>query len=279
MPDALFNYSNERKNFFISHRNFSSKHCHHTHPMYEILYILSGERYFFITERTIHAKAGDLILIRPHTLHKGINPDASGCEGMLIYFDERFLAPTCPIQPYLAPLFDQELITISLPSSECSFFEQQFFQILREVRLQNEGFELAVQSLLIQQLVYLCRHIRHKQLKPPMHPSLMHEKVSEIVRYINRHYKEPLSLTALAEQFYISPSYLSKIFKEATGFTFIEYLNTVRVKEAKRLLTESDMKVIRVAEEVGFGSITHFGRVFKEVAGQQPLHYRKQKKE
>lgn len=278
MQDALFNYRNERKNFFISQRNFSNNLYHHTHPLYEIIYIFSGERFFFVAERTFQAKDGDLILISPHTLHKAINPDSSGCDGILLYFDEYFLSPTGPLSD-LAPLFDQEHITINLPANERSYFEQQFFQILREVRLQNEGYELMVQSLLLQQLVFLCRHIRHNQIKPLAHLSLMHEKVSEIVRYINRHYKEPLSLTSLAEQFYISPSYLSKIFKEATGFTFIEYLNNVRIKEAQRLLSESNMKVIRVAEEVGFGSITHFGRVFKEVAGQQPLHYRKAKKE
>lgn len=276
---SFLNFWNERKNFFISHRNFSNNHEHHTHNLYEILYIFTGDRSFFINDRTYNVKDGDLVLISHNTLHKAINPDISECEGILLYFDVSFISPTCDIKQHLSPLFDQEHTIISLPVNERSFFEQLFYKILREVRLQNDGFELAVQSLLLQQLVYLCRHIKHNQIKPFDHPSPMHEKVSEIVRYINRHFREPLSLTSLSEHFYISPSYLSKVFKEATGFTFVEYLNNVRIKEAKRLLAETDQKVIQIAEEVGFGSITHFGRVFKEITGNQPLHFRKEKKE
>jgi YesN/AraC family two-component response regulator len=84
-----------------------------------------------------------------------------------------------------------------------------------------------------------------------------------------------LSLQSLAEKFYVSPYYLSRFFKEVTGFTFVEYLNNVRVKEAKKLLESSSMKVNLIFKKVGFGSVTHFGRVFKSVTGYAPLHYRK----
>jgi YesN/AraC family two-component response regulator len=75
----------------------------------------------------------------------------------------------------------------------------------------------------------------------------------------------------------VSPYYLSRFFKEATGFTFVEYLNSVRIKEAKRLLERSSMKVKLISRKVGFGSVTHFGRVFKLVTGHTPLYYRKAK--
>jgi AraC-like DNA-binding protein len=276
LEDSFFNYWNERHNFFISQRNFSNNKIQHTHNLYEIHYVFSGERAFFINDRTIKLCAGDVILISPTTLHKAINTNSTGCDGILLFFSETFLAATCPMKQFLAPLFDQEQLVINLPPNERNYFEQLFFKMLREVRLQNDGFELAVQALLLQTLVYLCRHIGQNQIKPFDNPSPIHEKVTEIVRFINRHYSEALSLTFLADHFYISPSYLSKVFKDSTGFTFIEYLNNVRIKEAKKLLIKSELKVIEIAEEVGFGSITHFGRVFKEITGCQPLAYRKQ---
>ena len=92
----------------------------------------------------------------------------------------------------------------------------------------------------------------------------MHRKVSAIVNYINENYeKDYLTLSYLSEHFYISPSYLSRVFRKATGFTFIEYLNSVRIREALRLLRETNFKIIEVGVQSGFKSISHFGRVFK----------------
>jgi len=79
----------------------------------------------------------------------------------------------------------------------------------------------------------------------------------------------------LAEKFYLSPYYICKIFKESTGFTFIEYLNKMRVKEAQKLLRAKGSTVLGISEKVGFGSVSNFGRVFKEISGVSPLNFRK----
>jgi YesN/AraC family two-component response regulator len=84
-----------------------------------------------------------------------------------------------------------------------------------------------------------------------------------------------ITLADISKEFYISQFYFSKIFKEATGFTFVEYLNSVRIKEAQRLLVSTNDKVIRISYNVGFGSIAHFGRMFKAITGYSPLQYRK----
>lgn len=62
---------------------------------------------------------------------------------------------------------------------------------------------------------------------------------------------DPLSLNMLAEKFYLSPYYICKIFKESTGFTFIEYLNKMRVKEAQKLLRAKGSTVLGISEKVG----------------------------
>ncbi|MEG0502950.1 MAG: helix-turn-helix transcriptional regulator [Cellulosilyticaceae bacterium] len=77
--------------------------------------------------------------------------------------------------------------------------------------------------------------------------------------------------------FYISPYYLSRTFKEGTGFNMINYLNYIRVKNAKVLLDGTSRAITDISQEVGFESTTHFDRVFKEIEGISPLKYRKQK--
>ena len=82
------------------------------------------------------------------------------------------------------------------------------------------------------------------------------------------------SRAELAETFYISPFYLSRIFKEITGFTIINYLNLTRIREA-RLLTDTDLKIVDIAESIGFESLTHFDRTFKKIMKLTASKYRK----
>lgn len=264
--------------FNISRRKMVNHHGKHVHGFFEILYLFSGERCFFINDRTFRMEEGDLIFIHPNVLHRATSEGFPDCEGILLYFHEKFLTPNQPLSTVLTPLFSHENIYIKLSISERALVEELFTQMLQEFQTKKAGYTLALQAYSLQLLVFLCRYLENHQTLSFEHPSPMHEKVSEIARYINSHYMEDLSLKTLASRFYISPSYLSKIFKRVTNFTFIEYVNNVRVKEAKRLLIESKEKIVKIAEEVGFGSITHFGRVFKEITGNPPMYYRKIKK-
>lgn len=275
MQHQMISFANEQDAFFISRKRMKNYHGHHVHDFFEMLYLFSGERCFFINDRIFKMTEGDLILINPNVLHKATSDHSPDCEGLLLYFQEGFLAPNHPIRTMLMPLFANETISINLPINKRSLIEDLFFKMLQEDRIKNDGYPLTLQGLLLQLLVALDRHVKDNSVTSFEHPSPMHEKISEIARYINQNYPEPLSLTSLAGRFYISPSYLSKVFKEATNFTFVEYLNNVRIKEAKRLLLGTRKKVVEIAAEVGFGSVTHFGRVFKEITGNPPLYYRK----
>lgn len=277
MQNTVFHFDNEKEEdvFYISRKRMKNYHGPHVHDFFEILYLFSGERCFFINDRIFKMTAGDLIIINPDVLHKAISDQSPDCEGILLYFQEGFLAPNCPLRETLPQLFATETISINLPLNDRSLIEDLFFKMLQEDRTRKEGYQLALQGFLLQLLVLLGRHAMSGSDSSFKHPSPIHEKISEIAQFINQNYHEALSLTSLANRFYISPSYLSKVFKETTNFTLVEYINNVRIKEAKRLLMESRKKVVEIAAEVGFGSVTHFGRVFKEITGNSPLFYRK----
>ncbi|TCM99521.1 two-component system response regulator YesN [Paenibacillus sp. BK033] len=103
-----------------------------------------------------------------------------------------------------------------------------------------------------------------------------HDPIEKVIRYVNQHYQEPLSLTQVAEQVYLNPAYLSTLFKQRTGSSLVEYWTELRVTEAKRRLASSNEKVTNIAESTGFGNIRHFNRVFKSVTGLAPIDYREQ---
>lgn len=77
--------------------------------------------------------------------------------------------------------------------------------------------------------------------------SSTHQKVSEVASYISEHYDTASSLDTVAQHFYISKSYLSRIFKEFTGYTVNEYINLNRIQQAQNLLIKSNMNITEIA--------------------------------
>ncbi len=253
--------------------------ANHFHSTFEIFYLISGKREFFIKDRTLVINEGDIVIISPNILHRTTNTEMPKHERLIVNIHESCMAAGNPsYRNILQPLFEQEYFIVRCPLQEQILIETLSQTIIQEIREKRPGFEMYAQTLVLQLLIICCRNIKQTSIEPLESPSPMHERISEVVRYINNHYMYDLSLQSVAEEFYVSPYYLSRFFKEVTGFTFVEYLNNVRIKEAKKLLESSSMKVNLIYKKVGFGSVTHFGRVFKAVTGYAPLHYRKKGK-
>lgn len=100
--------------------------------------------------------------------------------------------------------------------------------------------------------------------------------IHRCVQYIEANYHDKVSLDLLAGMVYLSPPYLSRVFKQETGTPFNTYLNEVRVQKAKELLRHEEMRLIDIAEAVGFEDQSYFTKVFKRIVGLTPLHYRAQ---
>jgi len=94
--------------------------------------------------------------------------------------------------------------------------------------------------------------------------------------YVDKHYWNPeICLEDAAAELQISAGYLSRLMKRETGFSFVEYLNRVRVKKATILMTDPSAKAFEVAERVGYRSQHYFSRAFKKVTGTSPTDHRK----
>ena len=111
-----------------------------------------------------------------------------------------------------------------------------------------------------------------------MAQSPKYQKVQEVAEYLQANPGTRESLDQLAGRFYISRSWLSRIFREVTGFSVSEYANMVRVKRAQKLLAHGDYSVTEISELVGFESITYFERIFRRYTDRTPLGYRREKR-
>ena len=105
-------------------------------------------------------------------------------------------------------------------------------------------------------------------------PSANNELVKKAVHYISRNYALPVTLESVAAHVHLNPSYFSTMFRQATGSTFKEYLNMVRIEESKRLLANTSYSVIDIAVATGFEDQSYFSKVFKKYTGLTPKQYR-----
>ncbi|MNO66904.1 putative response regulatory protein [compost metagenome] len=102
------------------------------------------------------------------------------------------------------------------------------------------------------------------------------KSVETVKRWIMEHYKEPAELGLLANMVYLTPSYLSKLFKNETGMTITDYLIEIRIKKAKHLLKESaEMKIHEIGCEVGYPDPAYFNKLFKRMVGITPNEYKR----
>jgi two-component system, response regulator YesN len=98
--------------------------------------------------------------------------------------------------------------------------------------------------------------------------------IEQICSYIDKNYMNELSISTIAEHVFLTPNYVSLIFKQATQLTVIEYITKVRIEKAKELLKSPDLKIFEIAEMVGYPNPRYFSKVFKKATNLHPSQYK-----
>jgi YesN/AraC family two-component response regulator len=101
------------------------------------------------------------------------------------------------------------------------------------------------------------------------------KQFQDILQFIDDHLSREIALSQIAEHVSLNPQYVGQLFKSELGTTFTEYMVEVRLKRAKKLLKETNLKVYEVAQLSGYKSPKHFMTVFKQETGITPIGFRK----
>ncbi|MFD0710974.1 helix-turn-helix domain-containing protein [Paenibacillus sp. GCM10027626] len=99
--------------------------------------------------------------------------------------------------------------------------------------------------------------------------------IRKIKTYIREHLDGPCTREDIAASVYLNPAYLSRLFKKETGSTLSDYIAAERMSKAKKLLAETQLKIVNISEAVGFANFSYFTQSFKKVVGMVPQEYRK----
>ncbi|OCT15025.1 hypothetical protein A8709_12965 [Paenibacillus pectinilyticus] len=98
--------------------------------------------------------------------------------------------------------------------------------------------------------------------------------IQKMMDIIKLRYKEDISVMKISEEIYLTPNYISLIFKQETGVTITEYITSLRMEDAKNLLKSTNLKILEIAEKVGYENPHYFSTVFKKYTGIHPQKYR-----
>jgi two-component system response regulator YesN len=100
------------------------------------------------------------------------------------------------------------------------------------------------------------------------------ELIKHCKAYIKKHYKEEINLSNLSDYFHVSPTYLSKLFKKVEGINIVNYINEIRMEQAKTLLVHSVLTIEEISDQIGYKTQNYFSFIFKKIVGYTPTEYR-----
>lgn len=246
-------------------------------PLYEaqdyakIVFILSGQGKYRISDTVYSVSEGDILLINPGMKHQVIipGPDYSFTEAVIGFTDVQFEH----FGPNEIPLPQEEPVVHAQGE-----LRQKMFKIYASMDAENAvhrtGKYFMLKSYLMQVLLLLVREQTEPvEINTGFSFKSANKKyvVEQILSYFEDHYAEKISLDQIADNTYLSTVYISKIFKSETGNTPIRHLINIRLEKAKELLENGwEGSIQEVAMQVGYDDAYHFSKLFKKRYGVSP---------
>lgn len=246
---------------------------YHYHNVHEIHYFFEGERRLFYKDRIYHVMPGDLIIIKKYELHSLCDWNKAGHARILIDFKSEFF-DGIKSDINILNCFDRNIIVMRPNKDDRKMLENKMMNIVNEFAQKQIGYRTMLTAQMTDFLITLDR-MMNKYSDERETPSQQYIIVSEIMTYIAGHYEDKLTLESLGKRFGYSRNYLCGLFKAVSGFSVVSYINGIRIKKSQELLKNTNSSVAKIAQSCGFESSTHFGRVFKEIAGCSPVKFRK----
>lgn len=245
----------------------------HHHDFYEIYYLVSGDVTYVIEGRLCRIMPGDLLLVSPRELHQvSIVADMAPYERYVLWISQnairRLSTEQTDLEEGLDPTRSGYTNLLRLTPEQQIVVRNLMESIFQETESQSFGSDLLRQNLAANLLVQINRLAQEHADEPDafVHSSRM---VSEVVDYVNRHYREKLTLDGLAEHFYVSKYHLSHEFQKHMGTGIYRYIQKKRLQIARHLLTKGETPTA-VSSLCGFGDYAGFYRAFTAEYGVSP---------
>jgi AraC-like DNA-binding protein len=248
----------------------------HQHDFYEVYFFISGNVEYSVEGKSYHLNKGDLLLINPLELHQPrIGPDQNPYERIVLWINKTYLSRLCTNNTSLSQCFDntnpQHTNLLRLTKAQQNYISSKLSELIEETRSAHYGSDLAAEAILTRFLVELNRLTLSSEKKVDTDKTTT-PLVSEVLSYINQHYCEKISLSTIADEFFVSKYYLSHAFNSVVGTSVNRYITLKRLINAKQMLS-SGIKPTTAAIHCGFNDYAGFYRAFTAEYGITPKEY------
>lgn len=250
----------------------------HWHQEVEFIVIKKGEGLIRLDFESHHVNAGDIIIVLPEHLHEITQSEDHKMEYENIIFKKELLCDSshdvCSTG-YFDPLFHGNLAINCHIVPHITYYDE-FLELVNQLDYLSgahpTAYELAIKGCLFRMFYLLIANQNKRALSKTELKSL--DKIKFIVKYIEDHYSEEISVADMASLCYFSESHFMKFFKANMGTSFINYVNDYRLTMAAKLLRSTSDNTLTIAEQVGFDNLSYFNRIFKRKYGITPTQMR-----
>lgn len=236
----------------------------HKHTYHQIICFLSGSGEATLDNVRHRYSSNNLLYCRPGVIH-GIFPNqevkTKTLDIKFRVYDEGLNARLKDVRGFITDI-SPEIIEI--------------LESIRQEGIERKSYFKEIGCTRLLQLLYLLLRISEKNdsIKHDDKVVVLHDEqnsaAASIQNYINVHFPEDISIVSISKDLGYSRGYISQIFKKAYQCTVMDYVQLCRIEKAKELIAYSEYSLKQIFEAVGFKSIHHFTRVFKNLEGMSP---------
>lgn len=253
----------------------------HYHDSYEIVFFIRANLQLFLKNTQYHIEDGDLLFINEYDIHKiNYHADTSYIR-YVVNFKRSFMDGYLKVNgagDMLSGLEKLQIRKINLGIGS-RYITDNIFKVLNNtydkyLKKPGELTKNALRASLFVLLVNLTEYLG-RALPLPKAQRRKDSQVKELIQFIDSNYSLHISLDLLEQQFFLSKYYISRIFKQISGFSVVEYIQYRRIIEAQKMLKSTDKGIVDICYDCGFNTIQQFYLTFKKISDTTPCRYRK----
>lgn len=255
----------------------------HAHSEYQLFVVLEGTGTRFIGDNIHTFGPGELIFTGPHLPHLWRNDEAYfdsksslKTDGIVIYFNENFLGEHFMNKQEMVAL--KKMFTRSMRGLE--FYGEKKWLVVQMMRqlLQLKGMKSVIHFLEILELLAGSKEYRY--ISSRKYEDILDEsetdRLNVIYAYILKNFRRKLSVEELANLVHMTPTSFSRYFTSRNNKPFSRFVSEIRIREACRLLIETEYSIADICYECGFNTLSNFNKQFREIMMKKPGQYKKE---
>ena len=275
--------SSELDHFYDLHLNCATLHAYienpqgmtrpHHHDDYEIYFLVSGNRKYFIQNTIYTLCPNQIVIFKPDIPHQVTVNLNIPYERHLLYVTPQLFSEVFSNNPFLEQIVNKQFFNLSSDNFERAL---NFISKINDEFKTNDIYSLSnIKSILSELLIFIERHNDTSNITIDKSDL----RIQNAIDYILDHYSEPITLTDCAKIASMNYHSFSKAFQKNTAVGFKEFLTRLRIDKGCELLETTNYSITKIAELVGFSTDNHFSTTFKSLHNITPKEYRNQQQQ